>query len=108
MIRIRKKRRVFSGQEEQIIHKFINHYNAIAAQSTYAHQLIKQLINDGILDIKKLRNYLIIQSYYEQLSQSNCTSLTIVNKLGDEFQMTPRQIQNIIYKSLRDRTSIIH
>lgn len=56
------------------------------------------LCKSGFIDLKVIRNYLIVQEYQEELPGQDGYSLKTVQIIANRYCMTPRQIQNILYK----------
>ena len=61
-------------------------------------KLLISLIEDDLADIERLRNYLIIEEYYNLLRENNGISYLTLIELSDQYHLNERQIQNIIYK----------
>ena len=56
------------------------------------------LVADDITDLERIRNYLVIEEYYTLLRENNGISYLTLIQLSDKYDLTERQIQNIVYK----------
>ncbi|HXH18720.1 MAG TPA: hypothetical protein VNJ07_06515 [Chitinophagales bacterium] len=81
-----------------VINRFVNSYIEKFKGNVDATRLVMNLIADDLTDLERLRNYLIIEEYYELLRENNGISYLTLIQLSDKFELTERQIQNIVYK----------
>jgi len=79
-----------------IVQKFLESYSVL--KNSEPKQILEQMLADGILDAKRMRNYLIVMEYYKHLGNHGGHSIKTINFLGERYGMSPRQIQNVLYK----------
>lgn len=100
------KKRALTAHNLLLIRRFGEKYCVDKEEPNIYIQLLAQLAIDGIVEIKRIRNYLIVSDYYEKLVESGNFSIQVINELSREYHMSSRQIQNIIYKwAKRERKS---
>jgi Mor family transcriptional regulator len=88
---------VFSG--EDMIQKFLENYTSASSQKhSCAKEILEQLFADGIIEEKRLRNYMIVMDYYKYLSRHEGHSTKAIAELSELYKMSSRQIQNVLYK----------
>ncbi len=90
------KRRLYNTLDTGIVERFLKCYFPDADQHLTA--CMKQLHENGIIEDKRLRNYMIIKEYYSALRTHNGHASKAVAHVSDLFDMSSRQIQNIVYK----------
>lgn len=81
-----------------IIKKFIEIYLVKFKTHPDAKELLMQMIADGITDPERLRNYMIVNDYYEKLEKNRGRSSNTVIEVAETYNISERQIQNILYK----------
>ena len=82
-----------------VINRFTDCYiEKFKGNNVDAARLVLNLISDNLTDLERLRNYLIIEEYYELLRENNGISYLTLIQLSDKYDLTERQIQNIVYK----------
>ncbi len=81
-----------------IIKKFIELYLVKFEKHPDAKQLLMNMIADGITDPERLRNYMIVNDYYEKLEKNHGRSSNTVIEVAETYNISERQIQNILYK----------
>lgn len=81
-----------------IIKRFMEIYMAKFEQSPDARKLLISMITDGITDPERLRNYMIVSDYYERLEKNRGRSSNTVIEVAEIYNISERQIQNILYK----------
>jgi hypothetical protein len=81
-----------------IIKKFIEIYLYKIQKSNDAKELLMRMIADGITDPERLRNYMIVNDYYEKLEKNRGRSSNTVIEIAETYNISERQIQNILYK----------
>jgi hypothetical protein len=88
----------YTTGEQKIMLDFLKKYAAFKNINLSSEEILKQLIKDKIIEIKRVRNFLIVSEYYQRLSQAGNYSIKIINDLSLEYGMSSRQVQNVIYK----------
>lgn len=81
-----------------VISRFADSYIEKLKGNVDAARLVLALISDNLTDLERLRNYLIIEEYYNLLRDNNGISYLTLIQLSDKYDLTERQIQNIVYK----------
>jgi len=81
-----------------IIRRFIEIYLSKHHKQADAKQLLLNMIADGITDPERLRNYMIVNDYYEKLEKNRGRSSNTVIEVAETYNISERQIQNILYK----------
>lgn len=81
-----------------VIGRFADDYLQKFKGEVDAPRLIVNLISDDITDLERIRNYIIIEDYYSLLRENNGISYLTLIQLSDKYELTERQIQNIVYK----------
>ena len=81
-----------------VINRFTDCYIEKFKGNVDAARLVLTLISDNLTDLERLRNYLIIEDYYELLRENNGISYLTLIQLSDKYELTERQIQNVVYK----------
>ncbi len=81
-----------------VITRFTETYIEKIKGNVDAARLVLTLISDNLTDLERLRNYLIIEEYYNLLRDNNGISYLTLIQLSDKYDLTERQIQNIVYK----------
>jgi len=81
-----------------VINRFAGSYIEKFKGNVDTARLILNLISDDLTDLERLRNYLIIEEYYQLLRENNGISYLTLIQLSDRYDLTERQIQNIVYK----------
>lgn len=86
------------NSKPKIIERFIKIYLKKFEKPPDTTRLITNMIVDGIIDPERLRNFMIINDFYENLRKydGHVTNSTMIT--ADEYDLSDRQIQNIIYK----------
>lgn len=69
-------------------------------------KLMEMLANEALLNTANMRNYLILADYGDFLGSNGGHVLDTVYQLADKYQLSERQIQNIIYD--RRRKTLAH
>ncbi len=81
-----------------VIRKFTEIYLAKYQKHHDMKDLLMCLIVDGITDPERLRNYMIVNDYYEKLEKNRGRSSNTVIEVAETYNISERQIQNILYK----------
>ena len=81
-----------------VINRFTDCYIEKFKGNVDTARLVLNLISDNLTDLERLRNYLIIEDYYELLRENNGISYLTLIQLSDRYELAERQIQNIVYK----------
>ena len=81
-----------------VIRRFTELYLAKYQKSHDAKQMLLNMITDGITDPERLRNYMIVNDYYERLEKNRGRSSNTVIEVAETYNISERQIQNILYK----------
>jgi hypothetical protein len=81
-----------------IIKRFMELYMNKFETHPDAKNLLIRLISDGITDPERLRNYMIVSDYYERLEKNHGRSSNTVIEVAEIYNISERQIQNILYK----------
>ncbi len=81
-----------------IIKRFMEIYMNKFEASPDARKLLIAMITDGITDPERLRNYMIVSDYYERLEKNRGRSSNTVIEVAEIYNISERQIQNILYK----------
>ena len=81
-----------------IIKKFIELYLFKFKNHPDTRDLLMRMISDGITDPERLRNYMIVNDYYEKLEKNRGRSSNTVIEVAETYNISERQIQNILYK----------
>lgn len=84
--------------QADVINRFADCYIEKFKGNVDAARLVLNLIADNLTDLERLRNYLIIEDYYELLRENNGISYLTLIQLSDKYNLTERQIQNVVYK----------
>ncbi|GIV32944.1 MAG: hypothetical protein KatS3mg031_0479 [Chitinophagales bacterium] len=82
----------------KVIDRFAQNYLKKFKGNVDAARLLVNLITDNLTDIERIRNYIIIHEYYRLLQENNGISYLTLIQLADKFDLSERQIQNIVYK----------
>jgi hypothetical protein len=82
--------------DHDLINNFVENYSS--KKDDLVKEILFDLIDDGVLDSKRLRNYMIVLDYYKQLTLNNGHSTKAIVVLAESYGLTPRQVQNIMYK----------
>ena len=82
----------------EVIKKFIELYSGKLNKQADAKQMLMCMISDGITDPERLRNYMIVNDYYEKLEKHNGRSSYTVIEIAEVYNISERQVQNILYK----------
>lgn len=81
-----------------VIKRFMEIYMSKFEGGTDAKKLLMSMISDGITDPERLRNYMIVNDYYERLEKNRGRSSNTVIEVAEIYNISERQIQNILYK----------
>ncbi len=81
-----------------VISRFADNYLEKFKGNVEPARLLLNLISDDITDIERIRNYMIIDEYYQLLRENNGISYLTLIQLSDKYDLTERQVQNIVYK----------
>lgn len=81
-----------------IIKRFMEIYLEKFEGTPDARKLLISMITDGITDPERLRNYMIVSDYYERLEKNRGRSSNTVIEVAEIYNISERQIQNILYK----------
>lgn len=65
-------------------------------------EAIEFCIAHGLIHRRLLRNYLIINSFHEGLKRGEQATQLFFD-LGEDFGLHERQVQNIVYKSIKNK-----
>lgn len=84
--------------ERRIVEKFVDSYLERVNTIPTLESLLTNLISDGITDPERLRNYMIVNDYYELLGEYDHHIGDTIKELSKRYGITTRQIQNILYK----------
>ena len=82
----------------EIIKKFLELYLHKFEKHPEPRNLLLSMIADGITDPERLRNYMIVNDYYERLEKNRGRSSNTVIEIAETYNISERQIQNILYK----------
>ncbi|GIV33513.1 MAG: hypothetical protein KatS3mg031_1048 [Chitinophagales bacterium] len=82
----------------QIIKRFLELYLSKFDKHPDSRTLLMSMIADGITDPERLRNFMIVHDYYEILAKNNGRSSNTVIELAETYNISERQVQNILYK----------
>ena len=82
----------------KVIHRFADDYLEKFKGNVDAGRLLLNLISDDLTDLERIRNYMIIDNYYQLLHENKGISYLTLIQLSDKYDLTERQIQNIVYK----------
>ena len=69
--------------------------------------LVRFLIKSGLIKQKTIRNYQIIKDYLPYLKENNGYSTKAVMDLSIKYDMSERQVQNIIYTYRQEHKEVI-
>lgn len=78
------------------LEKFVDQY--FSDDKEHCRPAIEQLYEHSFLDIKAIRNFLIVRDYQRELPKHDGFSLKTIEVIAKDYCMTTRQIQNILYK----------
>lgn len=81
---------------EQLIDRFLEVYFGQHDES--CKQALMNLYQDHLVDIKTIRNYLIVHDYIEELVNWSGVSTKAVEVIAMKYTMSSRQVQNVLYK----------
>ncbi len=81
-----------------MIDRFADIYLEKLKGKTDINRLILNLIADDLTDLERIRNYMVIEEYYNLLRENNGISYLTLIQLSDKYDLAERQIQNIVYK----------
>jgi hypothetical protein len=81
-----------------IIKRFMELYMNKFEKHPDAKRLLISMIADGITDPERLRNYMIVSDYYDRLEKNRGRSSNTVIEVAEIYNISERQIQNILYK----------
>ena len=84
--------------KRQVIRRFVETYLDKFNNNPDPTILLIAMMSDGLTDPIRLRNYMLIRDYYELLAEQNGFGKKTVNALADQYKITERQVQNILYK----------
>ena len=81
-----------------IIKRFMEIYMGKFDKVPDSKKLLIAMIADGITDPERLRNYMIVSDYYDRLEKNRGRSSNTVIEVAEIYNISERQIQNILYK----------
>ena len=70
-----------------------------------AQDILAELLRHGMGNDTKIRHHLLLADYQTML-QSNGSVMDTIYQLADKYNMSDRQIQNVIYSWIKERKSV--
>lgn len=87
---------VMENETEELVKRFLKIY--FGHQDESCKEAIMNLHNDQLVDIKVIRNFLIVQDYMQELQNWDGISIKAIEVIAMKYSMSTRQIQNVLYK----------
>lgn len=88
----------------EIVEEFIR---AFSEEYKTESSLVRFLIQSGLIKQKTIRNYQIVKEYYFYLKENDGYSTKAVMDLSIKYDMSERQVQNILYTYRQDHKEVI-
>lgn len=87
---------IMENETEELVKRFLEIY--FGHQDESCKEAIMSLHNDQLVDIKTIRNFLIVQDYLQELQKWDGISIKAIEVIAMKYSMSTRQIQNVLYK----------